>query len=381
MAQRGYEQMQFLARPGYMSALVIGVFVFLASVRTGVAGTTSFPSQRNPGAWEPECWEVPAPATLVEAFRTWDAAARPGEAQNDNAMLAMSAGGLDSAYSAGLVAGWSETGKRPRFSVVTGVGVSALIAPFVFIGPSADGSIGDIFACNPTSLRDLAERAAARLDAEALAAITREHRMGRRLIIATPETQGHPSVIWDLGEIAGSGHPQARDYVRRILMASIDPSAFLGPRDIPIAAGAIAASEQSLGLVGSGRAFLVPASAGGSAESPKFKYYLINNGRIYPAESGSYLAAVRNRRPAELAPKDVNILGSAYSVLERASQRSENFLLASIDCKLNLVQAQDFDSAYLKALFLVGYRLGRTRQVWAPSLPGEAWAAAAARRR
>lgn len=36
-------------------------------------------------------------------------------------ILALSGGGANGAYGAGLLVGWSESGKRPRFDVVTGV--------------------------------------------------------------------------------------------------------------------------------------------------------------------------------------------------------------------------------------------------------------------
>src|SRR3954454_16656737 len=53
-------------------------------------------------------------------------------------VLAISGGGSNGAYGAGLLAGWSERGGRPEFSVVTGASAGALIAPFAFLGPSYD---------------------------------------------------------------------------------------------------------------------------------------------------------------------------------------------------------------------------------------------------
>jgi predicted acylesterase/phospholipase RssA len=53
-------------------------------------------------------------------------------------MLALSSGGDDGAFAAGLLVGWTQTGRRPRFEVVTGVSAGALIAPFAFLGPAYD---------------------------------------------------------------------------------------------------------------------------------------------------------------------------------------------------------------------------------------------------
>src|SRR5689334_10021354 len=55
--------------------------------------------------------------------------------------LCLSTGGGDGAYGAGLLNGWSESGKRPEFSVVTGVSTGALMAPYAFIGPSQDAGL------------------------------------------------------------------------------------------------------------------------------------------------------------------------------------------------------------------------------------------------
>lgn len=53
-------------------------------------------------------------------------------------VLALSGGGDDGAYGAGFLNGWSQTGERPEFAVVTGVSTGALIAPFALLGPDYD---------------------------------------------------------------------------------------------------------------------------------------------------------------------------------------------------------------------------------------------------
>src|SRR5580704_11897067 len=47
--------------------------------------------------------------------------------------LAVSGGGDNGAFGAGLMNGWTETGTRPEFKMVTGVSTGALIAPFAFL--------------------------------------------------------------------------------------------------------------------------------------------------------------------------------------------------------------------------------------------------------
>ena len=47
--------------------------------------------------------------------------------------LALSGGGDDGAFGAGLLVGWTQSGTRPQFKLVTGISTGALIAPFAFL--------------------------------------------------------------------------------------------------------------------------------------------------------------------------------------------------------------------------------------------------------
>lgn len=51
-------------------------------------------------------------------------------------VLALSGGGANGAYGAGVIVGWTATGHRPDFAIVTGVSTGALTAPFAFLGLS-----------------------------------------------------------------------------------------------------------------------------------------------------------------------------------------------------------------------------------------------------
>ena len=59
--------------------------------------------------------------------------------------LAVSGGGDDGAFGAGLLVGWTETGTRPEFKGVTGVSTGALIAPFAFLGPDEDKTLREMY--------------------------------------------------------------------------------------------------------------------------------------------------------------------------------------------------------------------------------------------
>src|SRR6201989_2378602 len=118
--------------------------------------------------------------------------------------LALSGGGADGAYGAGVLNGWTAAGTRPRFSVVSGVSTGALIAPFAFLGPAYDATLRDVYTSGiaesllntpsivhalfgsglfgNTQLRELVARY---IGQDMLAAIAAEHAKGRRLLIVT----------------------------------------------------------------------------------------------------------------------------------------------------------------------------------------------------
>src|SRR4030081_3487620 len=59
--------------------------------------------------------------------------------------LALSGGGADGAYGAGVLNGWTAAGTRPKFTVVSGVSTGGLIAPFAFLGPAYDATLRDVY--------------------------------------------------------------------------------------------------------------------------------------------------------------------------------------------------------------------------------------------
>src|SRR5262249_56845468 len=57
--------------------------------------------------------------------------------------LLLSSGGSSGAYGAGVLYGMSEAGKRPDFSVVTGVSIGAVMGPYAFLGRKYDDALRD----------------------------------------------------------------------------------------------------------------------------------------------------------------------------------------------------------------------------------------------
>jgi predicted acylesterase/phospholipase RssA len=152
-------------------------------------------------------------------------------------VLAISGGGSNGAYGAGLLTGWSDRGTRPEFTVVTGASAGALISPFAFLGSTYDPVLKKLFSENGEELLQLdglaalfgsgvfktepLKRLIARyVDAPMLDRIAIEYRKGRRLLIVTTNLDSQRTAVWDMGAIASSGAPDALGLFRDVLVAS-----------------------------------------------------------------------------------------------------------------------------------------------------------------
>jgi hypothetical protein len=112
--------------------------------------------------------------------------------------LALSGGGANGAYGAGLLVGWSDQGTRPQFTVVTGISTGALIAPFAFLGPKYDHVLRKVYTelstddiiekrrlfdiirnDSLTSSRPLRKLIAQFIDPKMIEELAFEHRQGR----------------------------------------------------------------------------------------------------------------------------------------------------------------------------------------------------------
>lgn len=155
-------------------------------------------------------------------------------------ILALSGGGANGAFGAGFLTGWTEKKTRPEFYVVTGVSAGALIAPFAYLGKDFDPYLKDIWTGYGTKdilkkrgffsfitgdafsesvpLRNLV---AQYLTPDLIEKIGTEYREKRRMLfIGTSNLDAMRPVIWNIGKIAASDHPEKVDLIHDILVAS-----------------------------------------------------------------------------------------------------------------------------------------------------------------
>src|SRR5262249_13344375 len=92
----------------------------------------------DPGPVETDLLRTFADRTRT-AMSAADPPAKPGK------FLALSGGGMYGAYSVGVLSGWTATGTRPAFDVVTGGSTGALVATDAFLGWEYDPVMAKLY--------------------------------------------------------------------------------------------------------------------------------------------------------------------------------------------------------------------------------------------
>lgn len=314
----------------------------------------------------------------------------------ERAFLAISGGGDDGAYGAGLLAGWSARGDRPQFTVVTGVSTGALSAPFVFLGPEYDEqlkriytetSAGDIFqprsfmaAVADDAMADstpLRNKIDAFVDRRMVQRFAEEYGKGRILLILTTNLDQGRSVIWNIGAIAASGHPRSRELIVDILLASAAVPGVFPPVMINVSVDGRAYQEMHVDGGTVAQAFLYPPSFSLKAKmkelgvkNAKPVAYIIRNGRLYRPEENVERQTLKIAHQAISTMTASNGVNDLYRMYLTTKRDGVQFNLAYIEDDFHLAYKGPFDKAYMNALFEHGYQAGINGYKWHKTPPG-----------
>lgn len=291
--------------------------------------------------------------------------------------LALSSGGSDGAFGAGLLNGLSAAGNRPDYSVVTGVSTGALMAPLIFAGPKYDGQLrdaftkvtaADIFEARPSgeSFADtwpLKELIAKQITPALLADIAAEHRRGRRLFVTTTDLDAERSVVWNMGAIAAHGGDDALALFRSVLLASSAIPGFFPPVLIDVEAnGKRFAEMHADGGIG-GQFFVAPPALMASTSDyhlPATRLYVVINTELEPdfqVFERSIPAILTQSVGAAVMVDTRLMIDRAYLVAKRGGVA---FNIASIPQNFAAPSRGPFDPQYMAALFQAGYELGKS---------------------
>ncbi len=310
--------------------------------------------------------------------------------------LAISGGGADGAFAAGLLIGWTASGKRPQFELVTGVSTGALAAPFAFLGSKYDPQLREMYTAYSTrdfvrkqpvrgllggqSLADSEplERVIAKYADQALLdEIAQEHRRGRRLLVGTTNIDAQRPVIWDMGKIAASGHPNALALFRKVLLASASIPGAFPPIRIAVNAGGDVLHEQHVDGGTTKQVFLLPGQLMLKTAvdkryqvNPRRRLYIIRNGRIEPeykvVESNTLSIA---QRSISTLIKNQGI-GDLYQLYALARRNGISYNLAFIPVSFPDTSTEPFDKKYMQSLYDLGFEKGKAGYKWTKTPPG-----------
>ncbi|MEH6698970.1 MAG: patatin-like phospholipase family protein [Brevundimonas sp.] len=303
-------------------------------------------------------------------------------------ILALSGGGANGAYGAGMLVGWSQRGDRPEFDIVTGVSTGALAAPYAFLGSDWDDELAAAYTqghtagllswrsfaaflspglFSPRTLEALVEE---HVTPALLTEIAQANREGRRLLVATTNLDSGETVIWDMGLLAEAGDENALRLFRQVLLASASiPGVFP-----PVLIAGVTESgtvQQELHVDGGVNTPFLGVPEG-----------MILSGETLPGWRGSELFIIVNGKLG-LSPRQTR--GSLPSVFARSYQSMTQSLLrtslaaqgafarrngmrisvAAIPQEVE-ASALDFDQDAMKALFEEGRRRAVSGNGWVP---------------
>jgi hypothetical protein len=339
--------------------------------------------------------------SAIESIRQ-EMAANHGQLEPEANFLAMSGGGGDGAFGAGILCGWTAAGTRPQFKLVTGISTGALIAPFAFLGPEYDAKLKeayttisdkDIYAVpslvklvlnlgrieGAASTKPLAELLERLIDEKMLQAIAAEHHKGRRLLVGTTQLDAQRQVIWNMGAIAASGHPDALKLFRQVLRASASIPVAFNPVYIKVKAGGQEYDEMHVD--GGVRAevmlyedalklFTARKKLGPLMPDRPRKLYLIRNAQVFPEYESikPYIGDIGTRAISSLTKYQG--VGDLYRIYVLAQRDGIDYNLAFIPADFHPKRTSEFDTKYMNLEFELAYNLARSGYKWSKYPPG-----------
>ncbi|MEN8692779.1 MAG: patatin-like phospholipase family protein [Desulfobacterales bacterium] len=309
--------------------------------------------------------------------------------------LAISGGGSNGAFGAGLLVGWTRTGNRPLFQMVTGISTGALIAPFAFLGPDYDPILKAVYTTISTKdilferplLKIMGSDAAADstpllgmiqryVNDDVIAAIAAQHRTGRRLFIGTSDLDHTRPRIWDIGAIAASEQPGAKDLIHRIMLASASIPGVFPPVRVTVETQGLYYDEMHVDGGVCSQVFVYPAAMDWRNLLDKLEVpgpatiYVIRNSSLKPAHEPvePKLAAIAGRSISSLIRTQG--IGDLYLIYMLARRDGGNYRLAYIPDDFDEKSTEPFDTAYMNKLFERGYTMAQGGYPWEDTPPG-----------
>jgi hypothetical protein len=311
------------------------------------------------------------------------------------AMLAVSGGAANGAYGAGLLSGWSKSGTRPVFQVVTGISTGAIIAPFAFLGSSYDVKLKEFYTkystrnvvriripfTNSFASTRLLERLIEKyFDAKLIKEVAAEYKKGRRLYVGTTNLDAERLVIWDMGKIASIGDAKALMLFHKIILASASIPIAFPPVYLSVEANDKEYDEMHVDGGITKQVFFIYdvlqgfdkalKEKGIDVSRNKYAIYVIRNGYVDPVykEVPDKLPAIAERTIDSMVT--AQSIGDLYQLYLFARESKGDFNLACIPAT-HIPKAKElFDRVEMRELFNLGFEEAAQGYNWRKFPPG-----------
>jgi len=308
--------------------------------------------------------------------------------------LAISGGGDDGAYGAGFLNGWSQTGTRPQFKLVTGISTGALTAPFAFLGKDYDPELkllytsvsqkdilakrnlysavfGDAMA-DTTPLYRLIKKYVTQ---DMLNRIAMEYEKGRLLFIGTTNLDAERPVVWNITKIAASHSAGSLELIHKILRASAAIPGAFPPVMINVQANGRSYTEMHVDGSVAAQVFVYWAGvrlndlAAANEAQRERKVYVLRNARLDPEWSSVKRQTLPITFKAIAGLLEYQGLDDLYRIFAVCQRDGTKFNLAYIPKTFTEPERTDFDRAYMQKLYDFGFEQAKTGYHWAKQPP------------
>jgi len=253
-------------------------------------------------------------------------------------------------------------------TIVTGISTGALIAPFAFLGSDYDDKLEQLYTTLSTKdlikkrsliggllsdaladtqpLRDLLRT---KVDDQMIAAIAKEYKKGRRLLIGTTNLDAKRPVIWNIGALAVVGTEESAQLIRDVMLASASIPGIFPPVRITVRVGEQEYDELHVDGGVTSQVFLYPAqldlkdAAETVGASGTQTVYVIRNSDLHPRWSEV------EPKIGPVAATSINTLirtqgiGDLYRIYLGAKRDGIPYRLAYIPGDFDLEADEDFD--------------------------------------
>ncbi len=304
--------------------------------------------------------------------------------------LALSGGGVNGAFSAGILNAWTQKGDRPVFDVVTGVSTGAIVSIFAYLGSEYDEDLKHYYT--QTTVEEMFQRRSLfklvtkrsvvdtsgferkvreAISQDMIKQLAAERQKGRILLIATTNLDNEKMALWDIGRIAQVGTTDAQTLIQDLIIASSSIPGAFPAKLIQFPHQGEVLDEMHVDGGVSRQVFLVPQWMQNRMQVSELKQtvYVIRNGSLKPSfhPVNSNISSVSAQSLSTLTRRQG---ASDVEYIYHYSQANNlSFNLAHIDDDFNKTGLDPMSLEYMQAVYEYGFHNLYNDALWLNTPP------------